>query len=473
MRMPFFLLIASVLLSTSVAMAEPTAPTESTTPLVVGVTIAPLEAEVHAARAAVMSRAVVMGRRWWRGRADRGRADGTRTGPWGRLRFGLRRGAVGPMRRRPGASSTVEDLGLASRMQGNSRPRATEGSGPGRGAAVTQAAKLRARARRPVAKTRPEPSGPVDALARGVFASTSPRTGTLGRPAVTSTPGVLAGRTAVVKPEVAPVGPTREGAEPTKVGVLVEPAVVPSETVAVAAESVLAGRAVVPSEVVPLSAEVRIVQLPKPAGFDYRAGQHVKLSMGGVAKARSYSIASSPHDPHLEFCIEHVPGGQLTPKLFASGSSAGLQLASAAKGSFGLDSGAARHLMVATVTGIAPLRSMLRDALHRGVQADFIVLHGASHADELPYRAELEALAAANERVTYIPTVSRPEEARNQGWAGRTGRVDPLAMEIAGTLRSDATHTRVYACGNSGMVARVRQELGSAGFAVSTEAFGG
>ena len=48
--------------------------------------------------------------------------------------------------------------------------------------------------------------------------------------------------------------------------------------------------------------------------------------------------------------------------------------------------------MVATVTGIAPLRSMLRDAMRRGIDAEFVVLHGASYADELPYHEELVAL---------------------------------------------------------------------------------
>jgi ferredoxin--NADP+ reductase len=139
-----------------------------------------------------------------------------------------------------------------------------------------------------------------------------------------------------------------------------------------------------------------------------------------------------------------------------------------AKGSFTLDRGAAVHLMVATVTGIAPLRSMLRQALHEGSRARFVVLHGASRADELPYHDELAALAVGGQ-ISYTPTVSRPTEAANAAWRGRTGRVDPLAGEVGVTL--DPATTSVYACGNPGMVANVRRDLGALGFRVRSEVF--
>lgn len=213
---------------------------------------------------------------------------------------------------------------------------------------------------------------------------------------------------------------------------------------------------------------VRIVRVAKPSGYSYTAGQHVKLGVPGVDERRSYSLASAPHDPHLEFCVELVPGGRVTPTLFGQRSGDVLDVGPA-KGSFVLDGSADTHLFVATVTGIAPLRGMLRDALRRGVGTRFVVLHGASCAEELPYRAELEELAARDERVEYVPTVSRPSEPRNRGWTGHTGRVDPLAEDVAATL--EPRGTTVYACGNGGMIANVKAALGAHGFSVRSEAF--
>jgi len=193
------------------------------------------------------------------------------------------------------------------------------------------------------------------------------------------------------------------------------------------------------------------------------------MGVPGAAKMRSYSIASAPHEAHLEFCIELVPGGVLSPRLFALTPGSPVRLGPGGKGSFVLSSSARVHLMVATVTGIAPLRSMLRDAVRGGSRDRFVILHGASYADELAYRRELEDLAARLPQVDYQVTLSRPDEARNRGWSGERGRVDPLAERVAQQL--DPAAVQVYACGNSGMIAKVKQQLGARGFRVSSESF--
>jgi ferredoxin--NADP+ reductase len=226
---------------------------------------------------------------------------------------------------------------------------------------------------------------------------------------------------------------------------------------------------------------VRILRVARPPEFSFRAGQAVKLGLPGVATRRTYSIASAPHEAHLEFCIELVPGGRLSSLLFRLVPGARLELAPNPKGSFVLQSGKRLHLMVATVTGIAPLRSLLRAALAErsapGHTEAFWILHGASHADELPYAAELAELAARDRRVVYLPTVSRPGASRNQGWSGRTGRVEAhilasakaLEAETAGASKADIA---VYACGHPEMVRSVQDAFAPLGYAVSAEDFG-
>jgi ferredoxin-NADP reductase len=213
---------------------------------------------------------------------------------------------------------------------------------------------------------------------------------------------------------------------------------------------------------------IRILRVGRPSSFDYRAGQYMKVGVAG-RRSGSFSLASSPRDAHLEFCVELIPGGRLTPAMFTLAVGDRVVLGERAKGSLRLDTSARTHLMVATVTGVAPLRSLLRQALHDGVAGEFVVLHGASHADELPYAEELGRLAAADARVSYVATVSRPGASRNAGWSGSTGRVDELASATAAGLDPATTH--VYATGNAGMISNVRSTLGARGFRVSTEAF--
>jgi len=214
---------------------------------------------------------------------------------------------------------------------------------------------------------------------------------------------------------------------------------------------------------------VRVFRIGRPPGFDFRPGQHFKLGVPG-GKLETFSVASAPYEPHLDVTVELRPGGQVTPALFALGVGDTVAMGAKAKGGLRLDPGLVHHLMVATVTGIAPLRSMVRDALHHGTSATFTVLLGASLAAELPFHDELQALATREPHVTYIPTVSQPNDPANRSWSGSTGRVDALAREVASGL--DPARTHVYAVGNPGMIEAVRRDLGGTGFEISTESYG-
>ena len=218
----------------------------------------------------------------------------------------------------------------------------------------------------------------------------------------------------------------------------------------------------------PYGARVRVFRIGRPDGFDFRAGQYMRVG-ASVGRRRKFSIASAPHEPYLELAVELREGGQVTPALFALRVGDSVELGDVG-GSLRLDGSAGHHLMVATGTGIAPLRSMLRDALHRDVSSNFTVLLGASHAEELPFHDELVALAAGSARVAYTATVSRPEALANRSWGGSTGRVDALARSVAAGL--DPRVTRAYAVGNAGMVATVRRDLERLGFGVSAESYG-
>ncbi len=224
-------------------------------------------------------------------------------------------------------------------------------------------------------------------------------------------------------------------------------------------------------ERIDLTPELLILRMDRPAGFDYRAGQHVKMGVPGLL--RTFSLVSAPHEPHLEFFVELVPDGQLAERLRPLRPGATMALGGRAKGDLTLDAARSRHLMVATVTGIAPYVSLLRDHFHGGAgNQRFIVLVGASHADELGYRAELEELAVRHPgTITFVPTISRPEDPRNAGWRAATGRVDALAATAAEDYGLAPADTAVYACGNPGMVDTVASRFRAGGFAVYTEPY--
>jgi ferredoxin-NADP reductase len=214
--------------------------------------------------------------------------------------------------------------------------------------------------------------------------------------------------------------------------------------------------------------DIALLSVARPPGFSFRAGQAVKVGLG-TGPTRSYTIASAPGDAALEFCIERIASGRVSPLLTSLASGARLELGASPKGSLTFEPGAALHLMLATATGIAPFRSMLRELSSRRASARVLLIHGSSYADRLPYAEELTALAAEQPAMLrYVTTISRPGEPRNQGWTSVTGRVDTLLAqylgEVAGTVQA-------YACGNSGMIAAVSALCSARGIPFKSEAF--
>lgn len=203
--------------------------------------------------------------------------------------------------------------------------------------------------------------------------------------------------------------------------------------------------------------------------FPFTAGQYATLGIhcDGELIERPYSIASSPQERCLEFFIELVNDGAFTPHLWRMRLGDEIQIRRRVVGRFTLDRRIKRHLMIATVTGVAPFISMLRtNELGRQVVADtrdqFLVIHGASRsADFGPYSVELQELSTKG-WLTYVPTISRPWEEPN--WKGETGRVEDVVRKHADRLAFDRTNSVAYLCGHPQMVSNVENILGRAQF---------
>jgi ferredoxin/flavodoxin---NADP+ reductase len=142
-----------------------------------------------------------------------------------------------------------------------------------------------------------------------------------------------------------------------------------------------------------LTPDLAVVRLQPEIPYAFTPGQYCTIGLDGVE--RPYSIVSSPHEPFLELFLELVPHGELTPKLWTLRVGDPLSLRPRPKGVFTLEEKFPVHLMVATVSGIAPFVSMLRHVIRHGERRfRFVVLQGASYQDEFAYREELEAASA-------------------------------------------------------------------------------
>ena len=210
---------------------------------------------------------------------------------------------------------------------------------------------------------------------------------------------------------------------------------------------------------------------PENPDFTFKPGQFCTLGAEGVERA--YSIVSAPYEGVLEIFVELVPEGQLTPKMWRLEVGDVMSMRPTAKGLFVLKDRFHHHLMVSTVTGVAPTISIIRQYLHDGGSGHvFYVLYGASYQDELTYDGELEALAEEHpDCIKFIPTVSRPDEARNAAWTGARGRVNAIFQDYLAKFDLPQDDTMIYACGHPGMIASIKEQVTPAGWNFIEERF--
>jgi len=200
------------------------------------------------------------------------------------------------------------------------------------------------------------------------------------------------------------------------------------------------------------------------------SGQYATIAVvnGAEILERPYSIVSSPQEPLLEFFIERVPDGLLTSRLWELHPGDEILIRKRAVGRLTLNHKMfSRHLMIATVTGIAPFVSIIRtkrlERNGRGSVDDrFLVIHGASYSNQFgPYLNELSELAREG-WVSYIPTISRPKE--EPIWRGEVGRVEDVVRKYLDRLGFDQLHAFAYVCGQPAMVENVQGVLTRARF---------
>jgi ferredoxin--NADP+ reductase len=237
-----------------------------------------------------------------------------------------------------------------------------------------------------------------------------------------------------------------------------------------------------PNAVVTLRNEVspwlNILQVA-PDGWnlpDYQPGQYTTLGLFGSASRcalaepeatpppadklirRAYSIVSSPlNREYMEFYLNLVPGGVLTPRLFNLKIGDRISLSQRVAGSFTFDHVPedVNVVLIANGSGLAPYVSMLTTHLQFSTQRRVAVLHGVRHSWDLAYRSTLMTMQRLRTNFTYLPIISRPQQ-EPVPWTGASGHVQDLwkdgILERAWGLRPGPEHTHVFLCGSPDMI---------------------
>jgi ferredoxin-NADP reductase len=229
--------------------------------------------------------------------------------------------------------------------------------------------------------------------------------------------------------------------------------------------------------------------LDELTSFPFAAGQFVSAvapDANGKLQTRAYSLASAANGNQFDLCVNRVEEGFFSNHLADLPDlpiGATIQI-HGPHGHFILHEPITDSILVATGTGIAPMRGYLQALFPEGGPdrsdgRQIWLVYGTRHESDIYYQAEFEALAHRQPNFHYLPTLSRAAES----WTGLRGYVqehvahilseraerlgqplptpppDPLipAAELSFDIYA-------YICGLNEMVSSVRERLSGFGW---------
>jgi NAD(P)H-flavin reductase len=204
-------------------------------------------------------------------------------------------------------------------------------------------------------------------------------------------------------------------------------------------------------KIVQRSEDVKTFYIKTEKKIEYKAGQFVMLKAQIKDKkiGRAYSVASINEDELIEITFKVC--GEFTNYLNTLKEGDKL-ICQGPFGHFTLDKNKNKKLvLVATGTGITPIRSILRDLYLNKKMKEFekiTLIYGSRYLKTLNYHEEFVTMNIEYDNFEYIPILSREEE-----WKGKKGHVQSVVKE------NIDKETSYYICGLSVMAKEVKEIL--------------
>jgi len=196
-----------------------------------------------------------------------------------------------------------------------------------------------------------------------------------------------------------------------------------------------------------------VIRLPEGQKVHFAAGQYINILLED-GQRRAFSFASAPHEAgHIELQIRLVPGGRFTPHVFEKMKVGDEILFEGPLGDFVLRESNRPIIFVAGATGFAPVKSMVEDAFHRGLQRPIHLYWGVRKRRDFYLPHLPEQWAREHPNFKFVPVLSEPGP--EDEWTGRTGLVHEAILQDFPSLAGN----EIYACGSARMVEAIFPKL--------------
>lgn len=215
----------------------------------------------------------------------------------------------------------------------------------------------------------------------------------------------------------------------------------------------------------------------KPAGFEYRAGQHMDVTLINPPETdtegdtRTFSLASAPSENLLMIATRmRDTAFKRVLKNMALGTKVTF---GHPHGSFTLhnDSSKPAVFLIGGI-GITPVFSIIKDATERNAPHSLYLYYSNRHPEDAAFLEALKDLETKNHRFIFVPTMTEPKKSTAQ-WVGETGVIDCSMIE---RYLEDIRAPIFYLSGPPAMVGAMRKLLVESGVDednIRTEEFSG
>ncbi len=198
-----------------------------------------------------------------------------------------------------------------------------------------------------------------------------------------------------------------------------------------------------------------LFEVPQSLNFSYKTGQFVNIVLTNNEEKkimRAYSFASSSSFlPYFELCVKVLENG------LGSNFIDQLKIGDTVNffgpfGHFGQKFPEKKIIMVATGTGIAPMKAIIDELSEKNFPTKTTLVFGVREEEYAFHRKYFESLDTDFQNFKFFLYVSRP----SLHFSGKNGRVTNFFKEKTPEFFLD---TEVLICGNPAMVKEVREIL--------------
>lgn len=195
--------------------------------------------------------------------------------------------------------------------------------------------------------------------------------------------------------------------------------------------------------------------LSSDAPLDYAPGQYMNVVLPDGA-TRSFSMASAPSGNLVDFHVRRIPGGRYTDQWLGQARPGARLQIEAPLGVFSYHEQDWRPMiMMATGTGIAPIKAILESLLDNDDCPPVTLYWGMRTEADLYLREVIEGWADRLYEFNFVPVLSRA----GAQWRGRRGRVQQAVLAD----HDDLSEHAFYLCGAPAMISEATTLLAGRG----------